>query len=266
MATGGFSTKNTSIGYYDSAYFDWVITVFMFIAGANFALHYVFLTGKGRRYLQDAEFRFYLFAMLAITLLLAVLLRAETYSSVNTSVRFAAFQVVSIVTTTGYTTADYELWSLAVQFILFALMFFGGCAGSTGGSVKAVRILLLLKHMYREMYSLIHPHAVSPIKLGRTTVASEVVQSVLGFFLLYMSIFIGGTLFMSFLGLDFKSAMSAIAACLGNVGPGLGEVGPAQTYAAIASPGKWMLIFCMILGRLEIFTLFLLFVPEFWRR
>ncbi len=266
MATGGFSTRNASIGSYGSAYFDWVITIFMFIAGANFALHYVFLTGKGRPYLRDPEFRFYLFSILGISMLVSLVLWAGTYESLPNSLRYAVFQVVSILTTTGYTTADYEQWPLVVQAVLFGLMFFGGCAGSTGGSVKCVRILLLLKQAYKEIYQLIHPHAVATIKLGKKTVPPEVMESVLAFFLLYLGIFVGATVFMSFLGLDFQSALSSVAACIGNVGPGLGTVGPAQTYVDIAAAGKWVLILCMILGRLEIFTLLVLFLPEYWKK
>ncbi len=266
MATGGFSTRNGSIGSYGSAYFDWVITVFMMIAGANFALHYLFLKGRSRRYYQDPEFRFYLFTILGVTLVMTLLLRSGTYTSWSLSLRDSVFQVVSILTTTGYTTADYEQWSLAAQFILFALMFFGGCAGSTGGSIKCIRILLLLKHAYREIYHLIHPHAISTIKLGKKSVPANVMDSVLAFFLLYMGIFFVATLLLSLLGLDFQSAMSAVAASIGNVGPGLGAVGPTHTYAAIVPAGKWILIACMLLGRLELFTLLVLLLPEFWKK
>ncbi len=169
-------------------------------------------------------------------------------------------------TTTGYITADYEQWPLAVQYILFALMFFGGCAGSTGGSVKCIRILLLLKQAYKEIYGLIHPHAVSTIKLGKKTVPPDVMESVLGFSLVYLGIFVVASLLMSWLGLDFKSALSSVAACIGNVGPGLGMVGPVKTYLPIVPTGKWILILCMILGRLEIFTLLILFLPQFWKK
>ncbi len=266
MATGGFSTRNASIGSYHSAYFDWVITIFMMIAGANFALHYLFLKGRSRRYLHDPEFRFYLFTILGITMVLTVLLRTETYATWSASLRYSFFQVVSILTTTGYTTADYEQWSRMAQFALFALMFFGGCAGSTGGSIKCIRILLLVKHAYKEIYHLIHPQAISPIKLGQESVPPDVMESVTAFFLLYVGIFLAASAFLSFLGLDFVSALSAAAASLGNVGPGLGAVGPSQTYSAIVPAGKWVLIACMLLGRLEIFTLLVLFLPEFWKK
>ncbi len=266
MATGGFSTRNGSIGSYSSAYIEWVIIIFMVVAGVNFALHYLLLTGKPRRYLEDPEFRFYMFSILGISFVVMLLLAASENMSWGTNLRQSVFQVVSILTTTGYTTIDYELWPLIVQFILFALMFFGGCAGSTGGSVKCVRILLLFKQANKEIYQLIHPQAIAAIKLGKKTVSPDVMESVLAFFLLYAAIFLGCSVCMSFLGLDFKSAMSSVAASIGNVGPGLGVVGPAKTYFSIVPAGKWVLILCMLFGRLEIFTLMVLLVPEFWRK
>ena len=265
VATGGFSTRNASVGGYPSAYLHWVITVFMLIGGTNFALHYTFLKGRPR-YFRNAEFRFYLFAILGLSLLVSVLLRFGTYASSTDSLRHAAFQVVSILTTTGYTTADYEQWSRAAQFILLALMFFGGCVGSTGGSLKCIRILLLVKYAYREIYRLIHPHAITPIKMGKKAVPPEVVDSMLSYLLLFMGAFLLAAFLLSLLGLDLVSAISAAAATLGNVGPGFGVVGPSHTYSAIVPAGKTVLIACMILGRLEIFTLLILFVPEFWRR
>ena len=266
MATGGFSTHNASISHYGSAYIEGVITFFMFAAGANFALHYQLLQGHPRRYLQDTEFRFYLFSTLFITGAVALILWRGSYDTGTASFRYAVFQVTSILTTTGYITADYEQWPLVVQYILFALMFFGGCAGSTGGSVKCIRILLLLKQAYKEIYCLIHPHAVSTIKLGKKTVPPEVMESVLSFSLVYLGIFVVASLLMSWLGLDFKSALASVAACIGNVGPGLGVVGPVKTYLPIVPTGKWILILCMILGRLEIFTLLILFFPQFWKK
>ncbi len=266
MATGGFSTRNASIGHYGSAYIEGVVTVFMIAAGANFALHYQLLLGKPGRYLRDPEFRFYLFSILVLTGVAVLFLWGTSYASWGTSVRYAIFQVTSILTTTGYITADYEMWPLAVQYMLFALMFFGGCAGSTGGSVKCIRVLLLLKQAYKEIYRLIHPHAVSTIKLGRKTVPPDVMESVFGFTLVYLGIFVGASLVMSWLGLDFKSALASVAASIGNVGPGLGVVGPVKTYLPIVPTGKWILILCMILGRLEIFTLLILFLPQFYRK
>ncbi len=266
MATGGFSTRNASIAYYESPYLEGVITVFMFAAGANFALHYQLLQGNPRRYFQDTEFRFYLFAILIATGGVLLLLRSDPYDTWTASFRYAVFQVTSILTTTGYTTADYEQWPRVAQTILFVLMFFGGCAGSTGGSVKCIRVLLMFKQAYKEIYCLIHPQAVATIKLGKKTVPPDVMESVLGFSLVYVGIFGAATLAMSWLGLDFQSALASVAACIGNVGPGLGIVGPTKTYWPLVATGKWILILCMILGRLEIFTLLILFLPQFWKK
>jgi trk system potassium uptake protein TrkH len=266
MATGGFSTHNASIGHYQSAYQEGVVTFFMVVAGANFALHYRLLRGDPLCYTRDSEFRFYILSILIATGLSAAFLWGSTYESLGTSFRYAVFQVTSILTTTGYVTADYEQWPPAVQHILFSLLFFGGCAGSTGGSVKCVRILLLLKQAFKEIYRLIHPHAVSTIKLGRKTVPADVMESVLGFSLFYLGIFVVASLLMSCLGLDFKSALASVAACIGNVGPGLGAVGPVKTYLPLLPAAKWVLILCMILGRLEIFTLLILLLPQFWRK
>ncbi len=266
MATGGFSTKNASIAYYHSAYIEGVIVVFMFIAGANFALHYQLLLGRTRHYFQDPEFRFYLFSVLIISMLVACLLRISTHEAWSISLRDAFFQVVSILTTTGYITADYEQWSLLLQFLLFTLMFFGGCAGSTGGGVKCIRILLLIKQANKEINRLIHPQAISTIKLGKKTIPLGVMEGVLGFFLVYVGIFILGSLLMSLLGMDFQSAIASVAACIGNIGPGLGAVGPVKNYFSIDPAGKWILILCMIFGRLEIFTLLILFTPQFWKK
>jgi trk/ktr system potassium uptake protein len=266
MATGGFSTRNASIADYGSPYIEGVITVFMFVAGTNFALHYQLLLGNPRRYLQDTEFRFYLFSVLIATAVVFLLVWGDTYEAWTDSLRFAVFQVTSILTTTGYITADYEQWPLAVQYVLFALMFFGGCAGSTGGSVKCIRVLLLFKQAYKEIYRLIHPQAVAPVKIGKKTVPPDVMDSVLAFSLAYAGIFVVASLGMSELGLDFQSALASVAACIGNVGPGLGLVGPTKTYFPVVSTGKWILTFCMILGRLEIFTLLILFLPAFWKK
>jgi len=266
MATGGFSTRNASIGHYGSAYIDGVITVFMIAAGANFALHYQLLLGHPRRYVADPEFRFYSSAIVLLTVGMAALLCGGVYETCTASFRYAVFQITSILTTTGYVTCDYEQWPLAAQYILFALMFFGGCAGSTGGSVKCIRILLLFKQAYKEIYQLIHPHGVFMVKVGKKSVPPDVMEGVLGFSLVYMGIFVAASLAMSWLGLDFKSALASVAACIGNVGPGLGSVGPVKTYFPIVPAGKWILMLCMILGRLEIFTLLILFLPQFWKK
>jgi trk system potassium uptake protein TrkH len=266
MATGGFNPRNASIAYYNSVYSDVVITVFMFIAGANFALHYSMLRGSPGTYWRDPEFRFYLLLIVICTAAVTLQLRASTYDTIGTALRYASFQVTSIMTTTGFVTADYEKWPYFSQFLLLLLMFVGGCAGSTGGAIKCVRVLMLIKQGYRELYLLIHPHGVFPVKLGKKAVSHGIMNSVWGFSFFYLFIFGLSAMVMCMLGLDIVSAVSSVAATLGNVGPALGSVGPMDNYANVPWVGKWVLIVCMILGRLEIYTVIVLFVPECWKK
>ncbi len=266
MPTGGFTPKNLSVGAYDNPVFENIIILFMFIAGANFTLHYKALHGNLKSLFKDKEFLFYSGVILFSILAIATELRFYIYNSIFTALRYASFQVVSIATTTGFVTADYDVWPAFSKSILLILMFIGGCAGSTGGAIKNIRILLLLKQTYREFRKLIHPQAVSPIRLGDKVVSESVMRNITGFFFLYIFIFIISSFIMTILGLDIVSAMASVAATLGNVGPGLGLVGPVQTYAFIPSLGKIVLILCMLLGRLEIYTVLILVVPEFWRK
>ncbi len=266
MATGGFSTKNMSIGHFDSAYLDFVIIIFMLIAGTNFALHYRFLKGNWKCYLQDKEFLFYISIVGIATLIIGLDIGIRTYDDIGLSIRAALFQSASITTTTGFGTADFEGWSYLSQFMLFGLMFVGGCAGSTGGSIKNIRVILLFKQSIVELKRLIHPEAVIPVRLGGRSIPADVVGNVLSFFIVYMFSFFAATLIMSLLGLDIVSALTAAAATLGNIGPGLGSIGPTDNYAHIPTAGKWVLSVCMLLGRLELFTVLVLFTPEFWRK
>ncbi len=267
MATGGFSPLNKSVGQYNSPYFDWVITIFMFLAGANFVLHYRFLLGRFGAFFRDEEFRVYtgivLFSTATIT---AVLLLSGTYGTFAEALRYGAFQVVSIITTTGFVTADYELWPFYTQFLLFLLMFVGACAGSTGGGIKNLRLMVLARHVRAELGTILHPRAILHVRVGGKVVGRDIIASVTSFFVLYIAVFTGGTLFMTALNLDLLTSMSAVAATLGNIGPGLGAVGPMDNYSAIPSVGKWMLSLFMLMGRLEIYTVILLFIPETWRR
>ncbi len=266
MATGGFSTLNQSIGGYDNLYFDIVITVFMLIAGANFALHYQILRGNFRQFWESDEFRFYI-AVFAISLLC---ITANTYSHVYKNIfealRYSSFQVASILTTTGFVTADFEKWPYFSQIFLVFLMFIGGCAGSTGGSIKCMRILLLLKQMKKSLNQFIHPHGVFPIKLGRQVISPDVMNSVLSFFLLFIFLVVIGTLIMALLGMDIISAFASVAACIGNIGPGLGNIGPMDNYNHIPTFGKCFLVFLMFVGRLEVYTIILLLLPKFWQK
>ena len=266
MATGGFSTRNTSVAAYDSVYIDVVITVFMLIAGANFTLHYHALRGRPMVLWRDPEFRFYMLIFTWFTLWSAVDIWGSNYDSFGQALRYSSFQVASIMTTTGFATADYELWTPLPQCLLLMLMFLGGCAGSTGGGIKCMRIQLLLKHAYNELYHLIHPRAVTRVKLGKRPVEQDVLNSIMGFFLLFLGLFIISSFLLAAMGVDVVTSFAAVVACIGNIGPGLGAVGPTDNYAALPDMGKMLLYLCMILGRLEIYTVIILFVPEFWRK
>ncbi len=266
VATGGFSTKNTSIAWYDSALIDTIITVFMILSGINFALHFRALQGRFSIYRHDAEVKLYTAIILVVSLILGTQIVLYTDSDFATTTRHAIFQVVSILTTTGYGTADYELWGLAAQMLLFVLMFIGGCAGSTAGGMKIIRPLVLFKFSRTEVMRLVHPHAILPVRVGEMIVPREIIATVAGFFLFYIGLFAFGVLFMSFLGLDLETALGSVAATIGNVGPGLGEVGPTDNYAAIPTVGKWFLSFLMLSGRLEIYTVIILFSRTFWHR
>jgi trk system potassium uptake protein TrkH len=266
MATGGFSTRNVSIGSYNKAYFDGVIVVFMILAGTNFSLHYRALTGDFRTFYRNSEVRFYWITLAGAIVFVTLILRVQIYDTVATAFRYASFQVTSIMTTTGYTTADFEKWPSFVQYSLVVLMFIGGSAGSTGGGMKCMRILLLLKQGRRELSRLIHPHGVIPVRLGGQVVSEGVIQSVWGFFFLFILVFVFASVAMSLLGLDIVTAFVSVAATINNIGPGLGAVGPMDNYTSIPLIGKWILIFCMLIGRLELYTIIVLLVPEFWRR
>lgn len=272
MATGGFSTKNLSIAHYDSVYIDLVISFFMFLAGTNFALHYRARRGNVKAYLQDTEFKCYCIVIaVSITLISWNTVRFQfdgqvPYESMWVSLRYATFQVLSIITTTGYGTADFEKWPASAQFILVILMFYGGCAGSTSGGMKQIRFLLLIKQSGAEMKRLIFPHAVLPIRVNDRVVPDEVMTNVLGFFFFFLGIFAIVTCVMATLGLDLVSAAGCTIATMGNIGPGLGSVGPTDNYAHIPTLGKWILSFCMLLGRLEIYTVLILFSPNFWKK
>ncbi|MEE4357180.1 MAG: TrkH family potassium uptake protein [Desulfococcaceae bacterium] len=266
MPTGGFSTQNASVAQFDSLWFDGVITVFMILAGINFTLHYQMLRGETLAFWRDAECRFFLGLILFLTLILTFDLFGSIYPTAGEAFRYAVFQISSILTTTGYATADYEQWPAMSQVILLLCMFIGGSAGSTGGGMKCLRIMVCCKYCYKELFSLIHPHAVSHVKIAGKSVPEDVVRSVLGFLALYMGIFAVSTVILAGIGVDFVTAFGAVAATIGNIGPGFGMVGPVENFAMIPDPGKWLLIWCMLLGRLEIYTVIILLVPEFWRK
>jgi trk system potassium uptake protein TrkH len=266
MPTGGFSTKNASIAHYDSVYFDCVFIFFMLMAGINFSLHYQLLRGKPLIFWKDSECRFFLATVLLLTVVVSLDVYGSVYETIGAALRYGAFQVVSIITTTGYATADYERWPAMSQLILLLCMFFGASAGSTGGGMKCLRIMLCFKYCYRELFSLIHPHAVTQVKISGKTVPDDVLRSVVGFLALYVGLFALSAVVLAGMGVDFITSFAAVAASIGNIGPGFGMVGPVDNYAQIPLLGKWLLIWCMLLGRLEIFTVIILIVPEFWRK
>jgi trk system potassium uptake protein TrkH len=238
----------------------------MLLAGINFSLHYQMMRGKTLAFWQDSECRFFLGAVVILIFVVSLDVFRTVYDTMGDALRYGAFQVVSIVTTTGYATADYEQWPAMSQLILLMCMFLGASAGSTGGGMKCLRIMLCFKYCYRELFSLIHPHAVTRIKIGGKTVPDDVMRSVLGFLALYVGLFAFSSVALAGLGVDFTTSYTAVAATIGNIGPGFGAVGPLENFAGIPVAGKWLLVWCMLLGRLEIFTVIILVVPEFWRK
>ena len=264
MATGGFSTRTASIAGFGSVFVEAVVIVFMFLAGMNFTLHYHFLKGKTSAFWQSEEFRLYLGIIAVFTLLLtADNLLAGTMRA-GGALRHSIFQVVSITTTTGFSTSDFGLWPATARFVLLFLMFIGGCAGSTGGSIKVVRVLIILKQGLAELRKLLHPRAVIPVRVDGRSVHQDVVVNILGFLFLYIGLLFLSTLAMTLMGLDILTAFSSVAASIGNIGPGLGAVGPAANYQHLPLAGKWLLSFCMLAGRLEIYTVFVIFTRDFW--
>lgn len=266
LATGGYSTKQTSIAL-ETPYIQYVITLFMIIAGINFSLSYLAMHFKFKRVWKNEEFRSYISFIGGFTLIIAlVLVFSQTGQSIEKSFRDALFQVVSIITTTGFATVDYLSWEYSAIILLVVLMFFGGSAGSTGGSIKIVRIVLMLKNGFLELKKLIHPNAIVPVRLDNESVKNEVIFNVLAFISVYVLITALGTIVVSFLGYDLETSIGAVAATLGNIGPGIGEVGPMFSYSHFNIFGKWFLSFLMLIGRLELFTVLVLLTPAFWKK
>ena len=277
MATGGFSTQQASIGAYNNVYFDVVITVFMFLAGANFVLHYRFLRGKSLFHLKDEEFRFYslvtIISIFSITLFL-VGKNIVTTSGIHLvdvgfwqALRYSSFQVVSILTTTGFATANFNLWPAYCALLLLCLMFIGGCGGSTAGGMKNSRVLLLMKYAVYQVERRIFVRSLPNVRLNKERIDSVVLNRTVAFFFLFVCAFIFFSLLLSCFGVNhLVTAASASIACLGNIGPGLGKVGPTATYAWMSAPAKILLSIEMLLGRLELYTVLVIFLPTFWKR
>ncbi len=266
VAIGGFSTHDASMGYFDSTAIEMIAVVFMLIAGVNFALHFVAWRSKDPRiYWRDEEFRFYLKILTAVSLTVIVALYyTDTYIFWEGAFFNGLFQAISIGTTTGFTTAEFYVWPGFLEILLLFSSFVGGCAGSTGGGIKVIRILLLVKQGMREIERLIHPNAQIPIRIGEKVIGSRVFDAVWGFFALYVASFTFMYLALALTGIDLMTSFSAVAACINNLGPGLARVGP--HFADLNDAAKWILCFAMLLGRLEIFTLLVLLSPSFWRK
>ncbi len=266
MATGGFSTRQESIAYFNSPFIEYVITLFMFIAGTSFILSYFAMHFSFDRVWKNEEFRFYLALVFIFILIIGTGLAITGFGGQEESYRTAAFQVVSIITTTGYITSDYALWIPFLSALIFILMFIGGSAGSTGGGIKVIRVLLILKNTYLEVKRHIYPAAVIPVKLNNKPVSQSIIGDILAFGFIYILILAVSVVVISSLGYGMDTSIGAAAACLGNIGPGIGMVGPAENFAHFPLFGKWFLSFLMLLGRLELFTVLVLFLPSFWRK
>ena len=266
ISTGGFAPHGKSAAYFDSDYVEWVLTFFMFISGANYALHYHVLKSRSLlTFFKDPEFSFYLLSVSVISLIISLALYfTGTYSTFYQSFRFGAFQVVSLVTTTGFFSADYELWPGFCKALLFVCLFLGGCAGSTTGGLKHVRLLVLFKHVGRNSMRMLSPRAIIPLRLGNASLDINVVSACLAFFALYMFMFAAGTFIVTIYEPNLFIAMSGVACTLGNVGPGFGSIGATGSFAAQASEAKWVYSFLMMCGRLELYTVLVLFSRAFW--
>ncbi|MCL5130036.1 MULTISPECIES: TrkH family potassium uptake protein [unclassified Algibacter] len=278
LSTGGFSTKNASVAYWnDQPLIQYIIILFMFLAGVNFVLSYFAFKGKFSKIIEDEEFQIYTKFIIIFTLIAAVIIYFQadpSISSINhpmvwgeaeSAFRHALFQVLSVITTTGFVSADYTLWTPFLVVFFFGLMFLGGSAGSTSGGVKVVRHLILIKNGFLEFKRTLHPNAILPVRYNKRAVSGNIVFNVLGFFILYMLSFIIGALVFSMFGIQYDSAVGLAASSLGNVGPALGDFGPVNNYAALPPLAKWWASFLMLIGRLELFTVLILFTPFFWR-
>jgi len=257
---------NASVGAYNNIYVEIIITIFMFICGANFTLYYQMLKGDLKAPFKDEEFRFYSGVVILSIALITINLYGNVFNSLWESLRHSAFQVVSIISTTGYTSTNFETWGMFGKIILLMLMFVGGCAGSTGGAIKNIRFMLLFKVMKRELLQIIHPKAVYTVRFGSRAVDEKTISEVLGFFFMYIVVFIIAVLAVSLDNLDWATTISSVAATLGNIGPGFGIVGAAGNYSSLSNFSKIVLSLCMIIGRLEIYPILLLGMPSFWKR
>lgn len=279
LSTGGFSTKNTSLAHWNGQpIIQYIVMLFMFLAGANFVLSYFAFKGKVKKIYQDEEFKLYFKFIAIFTVVVALIIyfrvdlvissinHPQVFGEIESAFRHGLFQVLAILTTTGFVSADYTLWTPLLVVFFFGLMFLGGSAGSTAGGVKVVRHLLMIKNGFLEFKRTLHPNAVLPVRYNNKAISDKIIFNILAFFILYMLSFVIGALGFAMLGLNFESAIGIAASSLGNVGPALGEFGPVNNYASLPNIGKWWSSFLMLIGRLELFTVLILLTPTFWRK
>lgn len=278
MSTGGFSTKNLSLAYWNNQpLIQYIVIVFMFIAGSNFVLSFFAFKGRIQRILKDEEFKLYGFLILLFTIIagFVIYLKAEVpqsiyhpmvYGELESSFRHALFQVISVVTTTGFVSADFTGWTPFLTIFFFGLMFMGGSSGSTAGGIKVVRHILVIKNGLLEFKRTLHPEAIIPVRYNTKAVPQHIVYNLIAFFVLYLLLFIIGSLVLGALGIDFETAIGASASSLGNVGPALGSLSPLNNFNSLPAFGKWWCAFLMLVGRLELFTVLILLTPNFWKK
>ena len=266
ISTGGFSTRDASIGAFTSPLIQYIIIVFMFLGGTSFTLLYFGARFKFKKFLDNDEFKWYVGAILLLLLVIVPIVNQATNGDLENNFRFALFQIVSIITGTGYSTYDFTTWGAFATFIFFLLMFSGASAGSTSGGIKIVRIILLMKNTFLEFKRRLHPNAIIPVYLNKSAVSPKIIYNLLAFIFFYLFTFVIGAIILTFIGLDFQDAVSASITAVSNVGPGIGSVGPSASFAHLPVAAKWVLSCLMILGRLELFTIAILFTPYFWRR
>lgn len=265
IATGGFSTKNAGMGAYDTPALQYPIIISMFISGTNFNILYLLLKRRFRRAWQSDEFRVYIYMVVALCLIVTVYVHQFVGLGWEKSFRDSTLQVVSIITTTGFVSTNYTMWAEPLTMLLFILLFVGASAGSTSGGIKVIRHLVFFKNSFLEFKRILHPRAIVPLKLDGHPVPARIMTHVLVFLLIYLMSFVIGSIVVSAMGLDFMTAIGAVAASLSNVGPGIGKVGPMDNFSEVPMMAKWFLSFLMLLGRLELFTILVLFTPYFWK-
>ena len=265
LGTGGFATKNASIAAYNSVAIEWIICIFMILAGVNFSLYFFLLTGRAREFFKNTELKAYFGILFASILIITIFLVPQT-NNIKEAFRLAAFQTATIMSTTGFATADYELWLPAAQLVLFFLMFVGGSSGSTSGGIKVIRWVILGKQMHNETKQMLHPHGVFSIRLNGEVGRKEVIYNVSAFFFLYFMLLVFTTFVVAGSGVDILTSFTTALSTVGNIGPGFGLIGPTENMGFFTDGVKWWLCFAMIAGRLELYTMLLFLFPDYWKK